>query len=203
MFDSLATYHVHRRNPLPLNNAVAYQYVIAATGVYLRAENRFFDVLAPIARCQIRGLAPLQTHFRLKVPRLPGRRWQLQTAERRFHVPLPPLVFAGAGERYQVFAVKRRPKETPFELFHCPTPNVHPNGDICQGSAPFPACASDTIERALFLFLEGSLFNGDLATNKSRSHPEDVRRLWTRLEEAGRFPVGELMPARTTLDFPL
>jgi hypothetical protein len=87
-----------------------------------------------------------------------------------------------------VFAVKRRPKETPFELFHYPTPNVHPNGVICQGSTLFPACASDTIELALPLFLEGSLFNGDLAANKSRSYTEDVRRLWAQLEGAKRFP---------------
>ena len=50
MLDSVATYHVHRRNPLPLNNAVGYQYVMAAAGLYLRADNRFVDVLAPIAR---------------------------------------------------------------------------------------------------------------------------------------------------------
>ena len=73
MFDSIVTYHIHHRPPLPPNNALAYQYVLAAAGVYLRAESRFFDVLLPISRCPIRGLAPLQSHFRLKVPRLPGR----------------------------------------------------------------------------------------------------------------------------------
>lgn len=73
MFNNIATYHVHRRDPLPLSDAMAYQYVLAATGLHLRAENRFFDVLLPIARCPIRGLAPLQPHFTLKVPCLPGR----------------------------------------------------------------------------------------------------------------------------------
>lgn len=139
-----------------------------------------------------------RTHIAIYVP---GRRWRLRTAKRSFHVPLPPLVFAGAGEQYRVFAVKRRPKETPFDLFHCPTPNVHPNGAICQGNAPFPACASNTVEQALSLFLEGSLFNGDLAANKSRSYPEDVRLLWQQLEGARRFPVGELAPARARLEW--
>ena len=73
MFSKIVTYHVHRRDPLPPSDALAYQYVIAAAGLYLRAENRFFDVLLPIARCRVRGLAPLKPHFRLKVPRLPGR----------------------------------------------------------------------------------------------------------------------------------
>lgn len=73
MFDSVATYHVHKSSPLPPNDALAYQYLLAAPGVYLRAESLFFDVLLPIARCPIRGLAPLQPHFGLKVPRLPDR----------------------------------------------------------------------------------------------------------------------------------
>jgi hypothetical protein len=131
---------------------------------------------------------------------VPGRRWQLQTAERIFHVPLPPLLFTGAGEQYRVFAVKRRPHETPFELYNCPTPNVHPTGVVCQGSAPFPGCASDTIEPALNLFLEGSLFNGDLAANKCRSFPDDVRELWQQLERERRFPRGELVPVNAVLN---
>jgi len=89
----------------------------------------------------------------------------------------------------------------PFELFHCPTPNVHLNGVICRGNAPFPAYASNTIERALSLFLEGSPFNGDLAAGKCRSFPDDVRKLWEQLEGAKRFPPGELAPARTRPGF--
>jgi PRTRC genetic system protein A len=72
VFANIVTFHIHRSGSLPPNNALAYQYILAATGVYLRAENRFFDVLLPIARSPIRGLASLQPHFRLKGPRLPG-----------------------------------------------------------------------------------------------------------------------------------
>ena len=73
MFDNVVTYHVHRDGPLRPNDALAYQHVLAAAGIYLRAENRFFDVLLSVAHCQIRGLAPLKPRFRLKVPCLPGR----------------------------------------------------------------------------------------------------------------------------------
>jgi PRTRC genetic system protein A len=73
MFQNVVTFHLHQSGPLPPSNALAYQYLLAASGVYVRAENRFFDVLLPIARCPIRGLAPLEPHIRLKVPRLPGR----------------------------------------------------------------------------------------------------------------------------------
>lgn len=72
MFQNVVTFHLHQSGLLPPSNALAYQYILAAAGVFLRAENRFFDVLLPIARCPIRGLAPLEPYFRLKVPRLPG-----------------------------------------------------------------------------------------------------------------------------------
>ncbi len=73
MFTNVVTYYIHQKRALPSNDALAYQYVLAGTGVYLRAENRFFDVLLPLARCPIRGLGRLEPHFRLKVPPLPGR----------------------------------------------------------------------------------------------------------------------------------
>ena len=150
------------------------------------------------ANCLFWGRENGQTRIAIYVP---GRRWRLRTAERIFDVPLPPLIFAGAGEQYRVFAVKRRPHAAPIELYHCPTPNVHPNGVICQGSVPFPVCASDTVEQALSLFLEGSLFNGDLVANRCRSFPDDVRKLWGQLEGAKRFPVRELVPARARLEW--
>ena len=131
---------------------------------------------------------------------VPGRCWQVQVtvadgAEVALHIPLPPLLFQGAGRQYRVFALKGRPRETPFDLYHFPGPNVHPNGAICQGTAPFPACTAGTIEAALSLFLEGSLFNGDLAHGKSCSHPDDVRALWAELDGKKRFPRRELCPA--------
>jgi hypothetical protein len=132
---------------------------------------------------------------------VPGRRWRLPTAERIYDIPLPPLVFAGAGVQYRVYAVKHRPQAIPIELYHCPTPNVHPDGVICQGTAPFSACTCDTIEQALHLFLEGSLFNGDLASGKCQSFPDDVRLLWRRLEAVKRFPSRELVLARVQLEW--
>jgi hypothetical protein len=150
--------------------------------------------------CLYWGRANGETRMAVYVP---GRRWRVQTAERAFYIPLPPLVFLGAGVQYRVYAVKRRPRAMPFELYHCPTPNVHPDGVICQGSAPFPACAGETIEQALSLFLEGSLFNGDLAAGKCRSFPDDVRKLWIQFVGAKHFPIGELVKARSEWAFAL
>jgi hypothetical protein len=47
--------------------------------------------------------------------------------------------------------------------------------------------------------MEGSLFNADLITNKCQSCPDDVRFLWAKLDGRKRFPLGELVPAQTSL----
>ena len=72
MFDDLVTYHVHKRGPLPASEALAYQYILAGNGVFIRAETSFFDVLLHIAPCTVRSLAPLHHHFQLKAPRIPS-----------------------------------------------------------------------------------------------------------------------------------
>ena len=73
MFDNLVTYHVHQSDPLPANNALAYQYLLAGNGLFIRAETHFFEAVLPIASSPVRGLTPLRHHFRLKVPRIPAR----------------------------------------------------------------------------------------------------------------------------------
>ena len=72
MFDNLVTYHVHHSAPLPTVDALAYQYILAGNGVFIRAETSFFAVCLPIAPCAVRGLAKLETTFQLRVPRLPA-----------------------------------------------------------------------------------------------------------------------------------
>jgi len=73
MFDNLVTYHIHKRHPLPVNDALAYQYVLAGNGVFVRAKTRFFTALLPVTACTVRGLLSLHTRFQLLVPRIPAR----------------------------------------------------------------------------------------------------------------------------------
>lgn len=72
MFTNLVTYHIHHCPLLPVNDALAYQYVLAGNGIFIRVETRFFEAILPIAPCTVRGLAPLQYHFQIKVPRIPA-----------------------------------------------------------------------------------------------------------------------------------
>ena len=128
---------------------------------------------------------------------VPARRWRMQSAERHYHLPMPPFVFVGSGTAYKIFAVKKRASGEDVRLYHAPCPNVHTTGGICQGNAPFPDCSPQTIQAALQLFMEGSLFNADLSRGKCRSYPDDVRQLWAELDDRKRFPVSELVPAQT------
>jgi PRTRC genetic system protein A len=73
MFNNLVTYHVHKHDHLPANDALAYQYILAGNGVFVRAETRFFTALLPVTACTVRGLKPLHHSFQLHVPRMPAR----------------------------------------------------------------------------------------------------------------------------------
>jgi PRTRC genetic system protein B len=127
------------------------------------------------------------------------RCWYVQTEEQSYHIPMPPFVFVGSGSSYHLFAVKKRPSGEQTPLYHAPCPNVHTTGGICQGNTPFPICSPKTIQQALQLFIEGSLFNADLSRGKCQSHPDDVCSLWAELDGRKRFPLSELVPAQMRL----
>ncbi len=86
MFDNLVTYHVHKRDALPANDALAYQYILAGNGVFIWAETRLFEALLPIAPCTVRGLKTLQHHFRLKVPWMPAAPGDQMEASMKFSI---------------------------------------------------------------------------------------------------------------------
>jgi PRTRC genetic system protein A len=72
MFDNHVTYHIHQATLLPPNDAQAYQYILAANGLFVRAETRFWQACILVAACEVRGLQPLQSWFGLKIGRLPA-----------------------------------------------------------------------------------------------------------------------------------
>ena len=83
MFSRIVTYHIHKCDPLPANDALAYQYVLAGNGVFVRAETRFFMALLPVTVCTVRGLPPLCPQFQLLVPRTPARLLDVVLADAR------------------------------------------------------------------------------------------------------------------------
>ena len=73
MFNNLVTYHIYESYPLPANDALAYQYILSGSGLFIRTETRFFEAVLPVVSCMVRGLEPLHHSFQLNVPRMPTR----------------------------------------------------------------------------------------------------------------------------------
>jgi PRTRC genetic system protein A len=73
IFPNLVTYHVYDGCSLPPFETQSYQYILAGDGVFVRAETPFFSAIVPVVACSVRGLAPLQPKFGLKVARIPEK----------------------------------------------------------------------------------------------------------------------------------
>jgi Prokaryotic E2 family D len=113
--------------------------------------------------------------------------------DRRLRLPFPGLLFVcrqDASGAY-VFAAPRRPKGLDAPLFHCPTPNVFPNGRICPGDHAF---ARDPLKLPAEFFLSRFRNTGDTRGGKSRKHPDDINRLWDELNGQEAFPAQDLVP---------
>lgn len=54
----------------PLGN-LAYQYVLAANGLFIRAENAYLKALVPVAACELHGLDRYEPGVELLLPKVP------------------------------------------------------------------------------------------------------------------------------------
>ncbi len=63
MFPNLITYHVHRSDPLPANNAHLYQYILAENGLFLRAGTPWWEVMMPFNALSGTGLVASSARF--------------------------------------------------------------------------------------------------------------------------------------------
>jgi len=131
---------------------------------------------------------------------------RLQTPERMYTIPLPPLVWCGWGNDYRIWALApERPNtiNAGLPLYHAPFPNCYGDGRICWGNVGnIPWAAPSTVLKVLRLFLEDSQFNLHIAGGKSKAYPVSVVAQWAALEESGAesYPLGDLEPTGRTLE---
>jgi PRTRC genetic system protein B len=129
-------------------------------------------------------------------------------ASQAYTLPLPPLVWAGHGTDYRIWALDTpdRPSNTHTPLMRAPFPNVFADGRICWGSSESaPPASPASLDRVLTLFLEQSNFNLHLANGKSVAFPNSVVAHWQHLIEGGdeAYPLDDLMPAEYALGWVL
>jgi hypothetical protein len=122
-------------------------------------------------------------------------------------VPLPGLVMGRVNSgseslRYGVYAVKARPESLDTPLFQPPLPNVG-NNSICWGSVKRvsdQALAGYVLTEDWQLLL-GSVFTSHSVSGKSKQYSADIRQHFIALDKrkAHKYPLGDLVAARTTL----
>lgn len=116
-----------------------------------------------------------------------------------YTIPLPPLVWAGCGTDYRIWALAtpEYPRRDDVPLMVAPLPNCYADGRPCWGSsAPRPEATPGALRGALTLFLEESYFSLHLANAKSVQFPTSVLARWQHLVEAGAglYPLDDLVP---------
>jgi PRTRC genetic system protein B len=117
-------------------------------------------------------------------------------------IPTPPLVWAGCGATYRIWALGSHsyPTSHQSDLFHAPFPNVHGNGDICWGTTDARAQATPaTLMKTLNLFLTGSRFNQHLVSQKSRSASGNILGMLSQLDGVTEYPLDDLVRASKSL----
>jgi PRTRC genetic system protein B len=124
-------------------------------------------------------------------------------SEQHYTVQLPPLIWAGCGGQYRIFALPTAERPTRnMPLCVAPFPNCYDNGGICWGSADRPPTATaETMLPAFEVFVRGSYFNSHVVGHKSKQFPTNVLQQWQ--QQADRpdmpYPLDDLEPARVTL----
>lgn len=87
-FPNLIGHHFVTTLPLPPSTAIAYEYLVAANGIFLRAENPYLSAIIPVhtfTTTPIRGLEPLTPSVSLHHPRLPEALLTATLADARTH----------------------------------------------------------------------------------------------------------------------
>ncbi|NVM57465.1 MAG: hypothetical protein HWN51_05035, partial [Desulfobacterales bacterium] len=66
-------YLFHRPEGLEGERGIYYNYVLAANGLFIEAENKLIAARIPVADCEVRGLAPLEKKWTLTYGSIPQR----------------------------------------------------------------------------------------------------------------------------------
>ncbi len=117
-------------------------------------------------------------------------------------VPMPSLIWFGQGNNFYIWAAKQKHFTPDAELFAAPVPNVTASsGIICFGGKNKNRVEKGGFEKAWELFWEMA-FNKDHSGGKSNQHKEDVTKQLLALasSKAKSYPLGDLVPMRTTLN---
>ena len=133
--------------------------------------------------------------------------FNLYGLDRPLTIPIPPLVFAGVGLSYFVWALKEPlDLHMPGQAFDgvrlcaAPFPNVSANGQICFGGNEVPR-AEVSQAGAVWEIFRQSIFNDHSVQGKSRKFKDNIQDMWRLLDKrhARQYPVDDLVEGFTCL----
>lgn len=113
-------------------------------------------------------------------------------------VPLPTLLLVGLGQKYLLWATLDETINENTKICYAPFPNLDSSGSICFGGNVAPECRLDTIETVWRLILD-SPFNNHQTANRTKSHPEDARKLLLAINGKKTFPAKAVINTEYTV----
>lgn len=119
--------------------------------------------------------------------------------EERITVPIPATVLVGAKGKFYLFALEESEFNPKGKVYAAPFPNVYPDGRICWGKNPFPKINQEKAQDVWNLFFSAP-FNGDLASDKSKTFPKDIRQQLKKLSGKSTYPVTTMKVIYETID---
>jgi PRTRC genetic system protein B len=109
-------------------------------------------------------------------------------------VPLPAMVFIGANNQYQIWALKTKTFDPDAPLFYAPLSNVYiESGKICWGSNTPPECSPQSMNAAWKMFIT-SPFNNHLSNSKSQLNKDNICQYLAYLhsKKSKKYPISDL-----------
>lgn len=127
---------------------------------------------------------------------------QAEGAAEKINVPLPPLVLAGRGRSWRVWALRDAAPRPSSQVFYPPLPNIMPAGEVCWGANKPPVAGAKTVLAAWDLFLAAP-FNGHAVVGRAagNKYNADARKLLFDL--AKRKPMPRLGQGAQLIEFPV
>lgn len=115
-------------------------------------------------------------------------------------VPLPALILLGKGKDYYLWATAARSISAKTRLAVAPLPNIG-SGKICFGKNEVPETHPSTLSAVWKLFFNAP-FNGDHASNRCQTEPNDIRNLLIKLaaDKVKTFPTPQLITSTSTVE---
>jgi PRTRC genetic system protein A len=133
--NKLVGYLVNHPEGLVGEKGLYYNYITASNGLFIEAESRFITARIPIAKCDVRGLAPLEKKISLLYGSIPQRFFDLSLNLFLSDVSIEHYVavIADAGYKFYVPVQDRSDDKVVYQTGENVVLELHSHGAMSPG----------------------------------------------------------------------